>query len=90
MSHPDDGSFGELVLTRLDGGRALRIDQADPRISISGQLVREALACGPAWITPGAELTSDRLVVDGVNQRVVYRIGPYHPEGDWYEAEWPD
>jgi hypothetical protein len=21
---------------------------------------------------------------------VVYRIGQYHHEDDWYEAEWPD
>jgi hypothetical protein len=83
------GDFGDCTLTSIDGGRNVRVDRADPRILISGHLVREALAGGIAFL-PGCELTSDRLVIDGVNRRVVYRIGRYVPERDWYEAEWPD
>lgn len=79
---------GECWVTRLDGGRRLRVDRADPRVLISGHLVR--LALGKGALVPGAELTGDRLVIDGINRRVIYRIGAYHPDEDMYEAQWPD
>jgi len=79
--------FGEFQFTSLAGGLRWRIDRADPRIRISGQIVRMGLA---RELAPGAELTSDRLVICGENQRVIYQIGPYHQDEDWYEAWWPD
>jgi hypothetical protein len=89
-----DEEYGELVVTSLLDARSLirlRIDRTDPRVRIIGPLVREALGSGPGWLSPGAELSSDRLVIHGENGRVVYRIGAYHPEPeDFYEAEWPD
>lgn len=77
-------------MASVNGGRDLRVDRADPKVRISGPLVRAALAGGPDWTHPAAELTSDRLVIDGINRRVIYRIGRYLPELDCYEAEWPD
>ena len=78
---------GECIVASLDGGRALRVDRADPRVTISGPLVREALGKG---LHPGAELIGDRLVIHGVNRKVIYRIGQYYPDLDVYDAEWPD
>jgi hypothetical protein len=85
-----DPARGELVLTLLGQGTRLRVEQADPRILISGPLVRQALGAGPGWLRPGCELSSDRLVIEAENGRLVYRIGAYLPELDCYEAEWPD
>lgn len=88
------GHLGELVLTSSCDSHGyptgVRIDHADPHIRISGELVREALGHGPGWLTPGCELSSDRLVIHGENRKVIYRIGAYHGDGDWYEAQWPD
>lgn len=83
MSEP-----GELLLS-LQGTR-IRIEHASPRIRISGPLVRAALGAGPGWLRPGCELSSDRLVIEAENGRLVYRIGAYLEDIDCYEAEWPD
>lgn len=77
---------GECVLTSLDYGRKIFVSRADPRILISGELAREALGAGPGY----RRLTGNRLVIDGVNQRVIYLIGAYRPDDDTYEAGWPD
>lgn len=78
---------GEWICTSLDHHRAIRVDRADPRLLISGELVREGLR---GELHPDVDLDGDRLVINGVNRRVVYRLGAYRPDQDVYEAEWPD
>lgn len=78
---PGSDEFGELILGPIEGA-AYRIERADPRVRISGPLAREALGDRPAR---GA-----RLVFRGTDRDVIYCIGAYHPDDDWYEAEWPD
>jgi hypothetical protein len=79
--------FGECVLSLdwRDGGRKVWVERADPKVRISRELVAMALGADPrSPVEPGA-----LLVIDGVNQKVIYRIGAYHNEG-YYDAEWPD
>ena len=76
---------GEFIYTMLDGGRQMRIDRADPRVLISGPLVRQALAVGPHHT-----LAHNKLTIMGCNRKVIYIIGRYLPDIDCYEAEWPD
>ena len=85
MAAMSSGEAGELALTWLDGGRAVYIEQADPRIWITDDLLR--------LIEPGSschELTGTLLKIYGVNRTVVYRIGEKVPHMRAYEAEWPD
>jgi hypothetical protein len=79
--------FGEFQCTMLEGG-AIRVNQADPRVRVSARLVRLAREGDP--FAPGVQLADGRLVIKGENRTVIYRIGAYHADGDWYEAEWPD
>jgi len=40
-----------------------------------------AISCGPLrYVARGFELTGERLVLDGINRKVVYRIGAYPPD----------
>lgn len=76
---------GELYLIRLDDGRAVYIQQADPRIWITADLLDLMEPSGPFH-----ELKDGILRVFGVNRTVVYRIGRKVPAMYCYEAEWPD
>jgi hypothetical protein len=82
---PPDNSFGELELC-YRRGTGISIVRADPRVRISGELIRAQF---DGRLMPGA-----RLVIHGSNRKAVYVIGAYHEAtehaGDWYEAEWPD
>ena len=80
---------GELRYTLMGDGR-IRIDHADRRIRLSGAIVRTGPLYGPHLRPESFEVTAERLVIGGIDQRVVYRIGEYHAEGDYYDAEWPD
>ena len=90
---------GEVVLTRFIGGN-VRVDRADPRILVSGELLDEiARDPGPpAWLdTTGcapppyrATYTGAVLRIEGVNRTVVYRITEYIPAIHAYIGEWPD
>lgn len=74
--------FGRCVVHPMEGGTRLFVERADDLVLFSGGVVRAALGCGPGW-----ERLADRpLVIDGVNERVAYRIGKYHPFRDVYEA----
>ena len=97
----DDLPRGEFACTRLPGGR-LRIDQADPRILISAELLDATigipngllpLGCVRLDLTgcrPGHGYTGAVLHIDGAGRRVIYRIGEYVPRVRAYIAEWPD
>ncbi len=105
MPPPDDLPDGECICTRLDNG-SLRIDRADPRILISGELLDAIPIGGPiagypevlarnAWLdtagcTDGSGYVGAVLAISGVNQRVIYRIVDYVPRVHGYIGEWPD
>ncbi|MGZ4621483.1 MAG: hypothetical protein ACXVGE_17900 [Blastococcus sp.] len=69
----------------------VRIDDAQPREQIVGELVRQIAAdeCEP-WAT----VTNERPLVftfaDDYGHRFVYRVGDRDPVTDVYEMEWPD
>jgi hypothetical protein len=91
---------GDCICTRLDDG-GIRVDHADPRILISGELLREALfATWPGVSLSTGLLRQDRngtpfwegavLRIEGVNRTVIYRITEYVPSVNVYIGEWPD
>jgi hypothetical protein len=82
------GEPGTCVVTRPDdplGTFQLRVDHADPRIWITAELLEQI----PEHDAP-ATLKDGVLTINGVNRKVIYRIGRYLPERGVYEAEWPD
>lgn len=95
---------GEVVLTCLFDGSGtqtgIRVDRADPRILISGELLDETARDPgpPAWLdTTGcapppyrATYAGAVLRIEGVNRTVVYRVTGYVPAIHAYIAEWPD
>lgn len=84
----------------------LRIDRADPRVLISGELADGwkvqgtepfygnpfmTLRPGPGASPNAADGLEGWLVtVRGENRSIMYRIGKYLPDRGCYEAEWPD
>lgn len=83
-----DDDFGECVMTQLrePGGTRLRIDRADQRIRIAGPILEQARS-GDALFT---SLEDGVLTIRAENRTVAYRIGAYHEDYDWYEAERAD
>lgn len=87
---------GTCTLTRLENGR-LRIDQADPRVLMSAELVTEAAASPHPDVEldradfthPGAHVGAV-LKINAVNRRLVYRLTEYVAAVHGYIAEWPD
>ena len=98
MPPPADLPRGEFYSSVLPGAR-VRIDRADPRILISGELL-DIIADPPypmphAWLdtagcTPGHGYVGAVLHIHGVNQHVVYRVVDYVPRVNGYIGEWPD
>lgn len=85
---------GSCTLTRTEDG-ALRIDQADPHILISAELLAEALHAPAKGVSLNIPLSSfsftgSILRIEGVNRTVIYRIGEYLAPVNGYIAEWPD
>jgi hypothetical protein len=96
---------GECFMTSLSGGH-LRVDRADPRILISGEVLDAIVRGGGldpavdwpalnAWLTtagcvPGHGYVGAVLHIRGVNRQVVYRIVDMVPRINGYIAEWPD
>lgn len=86
---------GECVLTRLGDG-SLRIDQADPRVLVSAELLTESLRYdapkGVSLYVPlgSFSFTGSVLRIEGANRTAVYRIGEYLAPVNGYVAEWPD
>lgn len=89
---------GECVVTYLATGTAtalsataghvtiagpLRVERADPRVFISGALVRY-------WLGGTSPLLPALVVIEAVNSKVIYRISRYRRALDVYEAEFPD
>ena len=101
---PADLPRGEFICTRLENG-SLRIDRADPRILISGELL-DQIWMGTPWAVldtrgcctrvamgniPGQGNHLGAVVkIAAVNQMVIYRITEYLPRINGYIGEWPD
>lgn len=97
---PTDLPRGNCIMTSLlgeDGTQTgIRIDHADPRILISGELVELVMIghcpqavldwTGPVQLGPVGAL----LKIAAVNQTLIYRLTEYIPAIHAYIAEWPD
>ena len=88
---PNDYS-GTCELTRISGAEErLIIGRADPRVKITGDLIREAEHAQPGLNRPPyAELDGDLFRINGDNRTVVYRLVEYVKGEDVFLAEWPD
>jgi hypothetical protein len=90
---------GECIVTSLpgygeDGSIPIRIDHADPRILISGELL-DHIADHPDDTRRLDVATCHTYVgavlrIDAVNRTVIYRITEFIPAVYGYIAEWPD
>jgi hypothetical protein len=93
MPPPGDLPRGTCIVTRLDDG-SFRVDQADPRVLISAELLDAVNGAGPRtpWLDLAARATYDGelLKIHGVNRTVIYRIGEYVHRAHCYIGEWPD
>jgi hypothetical protein len=85
---------GDVILTRMADTGRLRVDHADPQIGVSALLLR---MMRDGDYDPDVTIDGDVLTINAVNQRLIYRIGDYHPIGlpdngetGWWYAEWPD
>ena len=98
---PDDLPRGECICTRLDDG-SIRIDQADPRILISEELLDSTIGIPNRYLplpnvqvdltgcSPRDGCVGAILKINGVNRTVIYRIAEFVPRIHAYIAEWPD
>jgi hypothetical protein len=81
-------SPGDLVLR--DERPGLRVLQADPKILIGGEVLEELRA---GRHHPDVTLDGDVLTINGINRKVIYRIGEQRDgdfQRDQFPAEWPD
>lgn len=101
---PADLPAGECICTMAEDG-SVRIDRADPRILISGELFEGwhdqddshmvALRC-TCENCPDSDddmvhcPIGDVVTLHGANRTVIYRITGYLPHVGCYVAEWPD
>jgi hypothetical protein len=88
-----EAGYGECRVTSLHDARGslmrLRIDQADPRILITRELLEQMQPPDPDWPLP-ATFDGEIVRIRGENRSVIYRVVRYLPELGCYEAEWPD
>jgi hypothetical protein len=93
MPPPLDLPAGECFMTTLADG-SLRIDRADPRILISGELLDMLPSPHTQLDTTGCRsghgYVGAVLKICGVNQTVIYRIVDMVPRINGYIGEWPD
>ena len=101
MPPPGGLPDGEFWCTTMADG-SIRIDQADPRILISGELLDATMGIPNGLLPlpdvrldltgcrPGHGYVGAVLHVDGANQQVVYRIVDYVPRINGYIGQWPD
>ncbi|HEY2287792.1 MAG TPA: hypothetical protein VGH88_18795 [Streptosporangiaceae bacterium] len=88
FSHPAvPTSLGYGFCEVRTSGEQLIVDQADPRILVTRELLARALREGTH---PAVTITEGRIVINGVNRRVVYEIGRRLAAIDCYEAAWPE
>ena len=89
LPFPADPNYGQLFVTRLGVGAdsVLVVDHADPRILVTAEVVELGER---GELHPDVTLLDGLLTIDGVNRRVIYRIGDPVPWARCYEAAWPD
>jgi hypothetical protein len=89
---------GQCICTRLDDG-TIRIDRADPRVLIDGELLPQLFVNPMAGVSLSLPPDSENgtpfwegavLRINGVNRTVIYRITEYLPGIHSYIGEWPD
>lgn len=72
----------------------LVVVRADPRILVTAEFLDEIRRVTETFDELGwpslATLKDDVLILNGVNQKVIYRIGEHLAQPDCYVAEWPD
>jgi hypothetical protein len=86
--------LGECVVEG-DGDGGIVIVRADPRVAVSGVLLRDWHEGTPGYITlecaGDPDHIGDVVRFDGANRRVVYAIRcATDPVNDVWEARWPD
>ena len=90
--------FGECELLVRQSQRTfddeLVVVRADPRILVTAEFLDQIRRTTENFDELGwpsfATLRDDILTLNGVNQKVIYRIGEHLMEPDCYVAEWPD
>jgi hypothetical protein len=89
--------FGDLELLirqRLPFDDELVIVRADPRILVTYEFLDEVRRATDTFDDLGspslATLKDDVLTLNGVNRKVIYRIGAFLPQKGCWVAEWPD
>jgi len=84
---------GDCIVTRHYGGLTeddyITIDQADPVVLISSDMVEELRRDA---LVPEVELNSDVMTINAANRRAVYRIDfdSFNPLTHCYVMRWPD
>jgi hypothetical protein len=90
---PGDLPQGDFWATTLADG-SIRIDRADPRILISGELLDQFpsshVQLDTAACRPGHGYVGAVLKINGINRTVIYRIVDMVPRINGYIGEWPD
>lgn len=86
--------LGECVVEG-DGDGGIVIVRADPRVAVSGMLLRDWHEGTPGYIAleclGAPDHIGDVVRFDGVNRRVIYMIRrAVDPVNDVWEATWPD
>lgn len=89
--------FGDCWCTTLYGERGepvgVRIEQADPRVLISAELLHSfhaGMAFGSLTCAGATCPVGDVFAFNGVNRRVVYVVRRPVEQFNCYVAEWPD
>lgn len=84
---------GFLIMSQTFDGSTFRIaiDRADPRVTVSAELLYEIGANTEARERWGTEVDGDLLRIgDDDGRRFVYRLVDYVPERSVWLAEWVD
>jgi hypothetical protein len=93
---PRGDFFSTLLYDEHEQPAGVRIDHADPRILISGELLDQFHDDpGPVVsVDPGENCCFSYVgavvKIHGVNRTVIYRITDFVPRVNGYIAEWPD
>jgi hypothetical protein len=82
--------YGECQISTA--GHRLVVDRADPEVLIADELMHQ-IRTGQHH--PDIHYDGDLLTIDGVNRKVIYRVGdamphPGNPTVQAWHASWPD
>lgn len=77
--------YGMLLIDNTEDG--LYIKQADPRVLITCEMLDEFKKGN---IHENAVFIDRILTINGINRKVVYKLGKYNHSLNAYDLEWPD